>query len=89
VKEGKLRALAVGSATRSSQMPEIPTLAESGMPGFDADSMFGIYVPAGTPAAVVVRLHDEINKAIRTAVVTNSIKGLGAESAALTQKRVH
>jgi tripartite-type tricarboxylate transporter receptor subunit TctC len=85
-KEGKLKLLAVGSPKRSSTVPDAPTLAEAGMTGFDADTVFGIYAPNGTPAAVVTLLHDEINKALATQKVQDVIKGLGAEVAAGTRQ---
>jgi tripartite-type tricarboxylate transporter receptor subunit TctC len=85
VGEGKLRLLAVGSPHRSPQWPDVPTLAESGLPGFDADSLFGLYAPAGTPAAVVARVHAEVNKALQVPSVVDAIKGLGAEPAALSR----
>lgn len=84
-KEGKLKLLAVGSANRSSQVPDTPTLAELGMTGFDADTIFGIYAPNGTPAAVVTQLHDEINKALASPKVADVIKGIGGEVAALSR----
>jgi tripartite-type tricarboxylate transporter receptor subunit TctC len=84
VKEGKLKLLAVGSPRRSPQLPDVPTLAESGLPGFDADSLFGIYAPAGTPPAVVQRLHDEINNALQLPAVASAITALGAEPAVLS-----
>lgn len=84
VKEGKLRLLAVGSPRRSPQLPDVPTLAESGLPGFDADSLFGIYAPAGTPPQVVQRLHDEINNALQLPAVASAITALGAEPAVLS-----
>lgn len=84
VKEGKLRLLAVGSPRRSPQLPDVPTLAESGLPGFDADSLFGIYAPAGTPPQVVQRLHDEINSALQLPAVASAITALGAEPAVLS-----
>ncbi|MBI5719695.1 MAG: tripartite tricarboxylate transporter substrate binding protein [Burkholderiales bacterium] len=80
-REGKLKLLAVGSPQRSSQVPSVPTLAESGVPGFDADTVFGIYAPGATPAAVVNQLHDEINKALGTPKVQEVIRTLGAEPA--------
>ena len=80
-KEGKLKLLAVGSPQRSSQVPSVPTLAESGVPGFDADTVFGIYAPGATPADVVNQLHDEINKALGTPKVQEVIRSLGAEAA--------
>lgn len=64
VKSGRLRALAVSSAHRIAQLPDVPTVAESGYPGFDADQWYGVVAPAGTPAARVVRLNAEINKVL-------------------------
>ncbi|MBL8325305.1 MAG: tripartite tricarboxylate transporter substrate binding protein [Rubrivivax sp.] len=78
-KEGRLRMLAVGSPKRSAAYPDVPTLAELGATGFDADTVFGIYAPGATPAAVVSQLHDEINKALGTPKVQDVIKSLGAE----------
>ncbi|MBL8343492.1 MAG: tripartite tricarboxylate transporter substrate binding protein [Rubrivivax sp.] len=78
-KEGRLKMLAVGSPKRSGAYPDVPTLAELGATGFDADTVFGIYAPGATPAAVVSLLHDEINKALGTPRVQEVIKSLGAE----------
>ena len=86
VKEGKLKLLAVGSPKRSPQLPDVPTLAESGLSGFDADTMFGIYAPTGTPPAVVTRLHEEINKALQSGPVVDAIKALGAEPAPMSRE---
>jgi tripartite-type tricarboxylate transporter receptor subunit TctC len=86
VKDGKLKLLAVGSSKRSPMFPEVATLAEAGLAGFDADSLFGIYAPAGTPPAVVTRLHAEINKALQVAAVTDAIKLLGAEPAPMSRE---
>jgi tripartite-type tricarboxylate transporter receptor subunit TctC len=86
VKDGKLKLLAVGSSKRSPMFPEVPTLAEAGLAGFDADSLFGIYAPAGTPPAVVTRLHAEINKALQLPTVTDAIKLLGAEPAPMSRE---
>jgi tripartite-type tricarboxylate transporter receptor subunit TctC len=65
IQAGTLRALAVTSKERSPVAPEIPTVAESGFPGFDAIAWHGIFAPAGTPAAVVIKLHDEIVAALK------------------------
>jgi tripartite-type tricarboxylate transporter receptor subunit TctC len=62
IKAGKLRAIAVTSAQRSPALPDLPTIAESGVPGFEATSWFGVLAPAGTPPAIVNRLNAEINK---------------------------
>jgi tripartite-type tricarboxylate transporter receptor subunit TctC len=79
VREGKLKLLAVGSPRRSSAVPDAPTLAEVGLPGFDADTVFGFYAPGATPGAVVSQLHEEINRALATPKVQEAIKSLGAE----------
>jgi len=63
VDAGKLRALGIASTERSSLMPATPTIAESGVPGYEASSMFAILAPAGTPRAVIERLAQEVKKA--------------------------
>ena len=84
-KDGKLKLLAVGSPKRSTTVPDAPTLAEAGFPGFDADSIFGLYAPQGTPAGVIETLHAEVNKALANPKVADVIKGIGGESAALSR----
>jgi len=64
VKGGKLRALAVTSAKRSPTAPDVPTIAESGLPGYDVQSWFGLNAPAKTPAPIVSKLNAEVNKAL-------------------------
>lgn len=64
IKAGKFKALAVGSPSRLGTLPDVPTLAELGMPAANLSSLFGVYAPAQTPAAVLVRLNAEINKAM-------------------------
>jgi tripartite-type tricarboxylate transporter receptor subunit TctC len=77
VQAGKLRLLAVGSPARSPLFPNVPTLDELGLKGFDADTVFGFYAPTGTPAAVVTRLNTEINRILATPAVTQRITALG------------
>jgi len=84
--EGRLRLLAVASLVRSSTVPNTPTLAESGFPGFDADTLFGIYVPARTPVAVIDRLHTEISRTLTLPSVQTAIRGLGAEPLPLSRQ---
>ena len=79
VKSGRIRALAVTTAKRTSLAPELPTIAESGLRGFDISTWFGIFVPAGTPKPVVDRLHDEFVKALAASDVRERMIGLGAE----------
>lgn len=84
VRAGKLRMLAVGSPKRSPMFPDVPTLDEVGLKGFDADTVFGFYAPAGTPADVVARLNREINRILGTQAVKDRIAGLGGEALPLT-----
>ena len=65
-KSGKVRAIAVMSLERSPVLPDVPTVAESGYPGFEASTWFAVFAPAGTPAAVLQRLNDDFNKALRS-----------------------
>ncbi|MGZ5033336.1 MAG: Bug family tripartite tricarboxylate transporter substrate binding protein [Usitatibacter sp.] len=79
VKAGKLRVLAVMSAERVATMPDVPTIAESGYPGFEASVWHAFIAPRGTPAAVVEKLKAEIHKALAAADVKERLAGLGAE----------
>jgi len=67
IKSGKLKALGVGGARRSPTLPEVPTIAEAGVPGYEAVNWWGIIAPAGSPAAVVNRLHKELGSIAQTA----------------------
>ena len=78
VRSGRLRALAVSSTQRIGALPEVPTVAESGYPGFEADQWYGVVAPAGTPAAVVARLNAEINKALALPDVAQQLAVEGA-----------
>ena len=78
VRSGRLRALAVSSPQRIANLPDVPTVAESGYPGFEADQWYGVVAPAGTPAAVVARLNAEINKALALPDVAQQLSGEGA-----------
>ena len=84
VKTGKLKLLAVGSPKRSPMFPNVPTLDEAGLKGFDADTVFGFYAPAGTPPDVVSRLNREINRALGTQAVKDRILAMGGEALPLT-----
>jgi tripartite-type tricarboxylate transporter receptor subunit TctC len=79
IQSGKLRALAVTPAKRSAIMPDLPTIAEAGVPGYEASVWFGVLMPAKTPRAVVDRLHDEIMKALETPDLKMRMAALGAE----------
>jgi tripartite-type tricarboxylate transporter receptor subunit TctC len=70
VSAGKLRALAVTSSTRSSLLPDVPTMIEAGLPGFDASLYYGLAAPAGTPRPII----DKLNKALREALASDEVK---------------
>jgi len=78
-KAGKLRPLALGGWKRSSAMPELPTMAESGFPGFSAENWYGVYVPAGTPREIVKRLNRDIVNALSQPDVRERFASQGAE----------
>ena len=84
VRAGKLRPLAVTTANRSPALPEVPTVAESGVPGFEATSWFGLLAPAKTPAPVVARLNASILKALADPEVKKKLQEQGAEPAGET-----
>jgi tripartite-type tricarboxylate transporter receptor subunit TctC len=84
VRSGKLRMIAVGSPQRSPLFPEVPTLDELGLKGFDADTIFGFYAPAGTPEAVVNKLNTEINRILATTALKERINALGGVPAPMS-----
>ncbi len=84
VKAGKLKLLAVGSSKRSPLFPDVPTLDEAGLKGFDADTWFGFYAPAGTPPDVVSRLNREINKILGSQAVKDRIQAIGGVPAPMS-----
>jgi tripartite-type tricarboxylate transporter receptor subunit TctC len=79
VKAGKVKALAVTTARRSPLAPDLPTIAESGLPGFDINTWFGIFAPAGTPKEIVEKLHAEFVRALAAPDVHGKMVNLGAE----------
>jgi tripartite-type tricarboxylate transporter receptor subunit TctC len=83
VKAGRLRPLAVTTATRFGRMPEIPTVIESGIAGFDADIWYGIVAPAKTPAAIVKKISDDIAKVVAEPEMQAKLRDRGLEPAYL------
>jgi tripartite-type tricarboxylate transporter receptor subunit TctC len=79
VRSGRLKVLAVLSPNRSANFPEVPTIAESGFPGFEASVWYGLVAPAATPKPVVARLHAEVQKALQTKEVRERMSGVGGE----------
>jgi tripartite-type tricarboxylate transporter receptor subunit TctC len=84
VRANRLKLFAVGSPKRSPLFPDVPTLQEAGLKGFDADTVFGFYAPAGTPPDIVSRLNREINRILGTASVKERIVALGGDPLALS-----
>ncbi|HRL37593.1 MAG TPA: tripartite tricarboxylate transporter substrate-binding protein, partial [Ottowia beijingensis] len=84
VKAGKLRPLAVTSAKRSTSLPDVPTVAESGFKGFDMSTWYGLLMPAGTPVAVVTQMNGAVNKLLATPEMQKAIHDQGAEPLAMT-----
>lgn len=81
IREGRLRALAVSGATRSAVLPDVPTLAEAGLTGYDATSWYGMLAPIGTPRPAISRLGDETVKALTTADLKERLLNQGIEPA--------
>ena len=85
----RLRALGVTGATRSAVAPEIPTIAESGLPGFEADIWYGLLAPAGTPPAIVARLHGAVVNALAEPRLKNYLVSQGTDPAPMTPQAFH
>jgi tripartite-type tricarboxylate transporter receptor subunit TctC len=83
-KAGKLKLLAIGAPQRSPQYPDVPTLDEAGLKGFDAGTTHGLYAPEGTPAAVIERLNREVNAALALPAVKAQIATLAADPTPMT-----
>src|SRR5260370_22361259 len=81
IKEGKLRALAVTSAERQAEIPDVPTMVESGMTGFIATLLTGVVAPAGTPPAIVGKLNSTINDTLTAPDMKNPLAQLGSHTA--------
>jgi tripartite-type tricarboxylate transporter receptor subunit TctC len=79
VRSGKLRALAVSSVTRVPGLPDVPTAEEAGLAGYVVSTWYGVFAPAGTPAAIVRRLHADTVKAMQTPDTKSKLEGIGAD----------
>lgn len=79
VKDGKLRGLAVTTAQRASALPEVPTMIEGGVPNYDVASWFGIFAPARTPRAIVVKINSEVIRILKTPPTQKRLVELGAD----------
>jgi tripartite-type tricarboxylate transporter receptor subunit TctC len=79
IRSGRLRGLGVGTKARSPLFPEMPTIAESGVPGYEANNWNGVVAPAGTPRTVVERLHREIAAVLRETAIMDRMAASGLE----------
>jgi tripartite-type tricarboxylate transporter receptor subunit TctC len=84
VKAGRLRALGVTTPKRWSELPDVPTLAEAGVPGYDATLWLDLVAPAGTPADIITRLHAEVTKALQDTELQHSFRAAGVEAGTMT-----
>ncbi|NMM78951.1 tripartite tricarboxylate transporter substrate binding protein [Acidovorax sp. SRB_24] len=85
IKNGKLRALAVTTPKRNAQLPNVPTMAESGLPAVEIGAWYGVYMPASTPKPVQQRVHDEVNKVLAMPETKTRLEAVGAELTPMTQ----
>ncbi len=85
IKAGKVRPLAVATLTRSPAYPDLPTMEESGLPGFEAVSLHGVFAPAKTPDAIVARLNQAIVRVLQQPETLKRLTGIGVEAAGSTQ----
>ena len=87
VKAGKLRALAVTTSQRSKLVPELPTMAEAGVPGFDISTWFGLLAPAGTPPAVIAKWNADVTKILESSEMRERLTAQGAEAAPMSPQQ--
>lgn len=85
IKSGKVRALAVLSAKRNPQLPDVPTMAEAGVPGVEMSAWYGIYMPSATPAAVQQRVHDAVNSILVLPDTQARLQAIGADINPMSQ----
>jgi tripartite-type tricarboxylate transporter receptor subunit TctC len=84
VREGKLAALGVSTAKRSSVLPDVPTIAESGLPGFDYNLWVGVFAPVGTPVDLVEKINRDVLSLLATPEVRDRLAALGADAMPMT-----
>ncbi|RPI45780.1 MAG: tripartite tricarboxylate transporter substrate binding protein [Betaproteobacteria bacterium] len=89
IKSGKLRALGVTTARRAAALPDVPTIAEAGVPGYEVDGWYGILAPAKTPAAIVKRLNADINAVVATDDAKQRLLAVGLQARGTTPSEFH
>lgn len=85
IKNGKVRALAVTTAKRNAQLPDIPTMTEAGLPTVQMSAWYGIYMPASTPKAVQTQVHDAVNRVLAMPETKTRLDAIGAEITPMSQ----
>ncbi|MCY1246914.1 hypothetical protein D9M72_601900 [compost metagenome] len=88
IQAGKVKALAVATAKRSSALPDVPTLSESGLTGFDIATWFGLMAPAGTPTEIIAKLQKEIAAMLATPEMRAQLAAVGAEPIGSTSQQM-
>ena len=84
IRSGKLRAIAVGTSQRISSLPDVPTVAEGGVPGYEVVAWYGLFAPTGTPRAIIMRVNAEVKRILELPEMRDRLSGEGAEVAANT-----
>jgi tripartite-type tricarboxylate transporter receptor subunit TctC len=84
IKAGRLRPLGVTTTKRAEALPDVPTISEAGVPGYESVQWFGMLVPAGTPRPILDRLHQEITRAVRAPDMKERLNSLGLDVVAST-----
>ena len=89
IKGGRIRALGVTTATRSSGLPDVPTIAEAGVPGYEVDAWYGLLAPAATPAAIIARLNADLAATVANAEMKERLQTAGIDARATTPAEFH
>jgi tripartite-type tricarboxylate transporter receptor subunit TctC len=88
VRSGKLRALGVSTATRARQLPDVPTIAEAGVPGYDVSVWYGLVAPTGTPASIIDRTYRDITRVLGSGDTRQALTALGADPVGTTPQEM-
>jgi len=88
IRGGKLRALGVTTSGRVAALPDVPSIAEAGLPGYEVVVWFGLFAPAGTAPAITAKLNGELNRALNLPEVKQTLMGQGADPAPISQDKL-
>jgi tripartite-type tricarboxylate transporter receptor subunit TctC len=83
IKQGRVKVLGVAAPKRTALLPDVPTMEEAGVPGYDLRVWYGFFAPARTPKAIVQRLHEELTKALRSPEIQSRFTTMGTETVGL------